>query len=424
MRGSGFDLDPTSLDTARPAAVALARLYQQAEQWRDLIDVLRRQAEWSYGSDRKTLLFRIGEIQQNLLVDSDAAIATYREILDSDAQEVRALDALEALHVAKEQWTDLNGILRRRVDLAQDSQTRRDLLWRIAEVIEVALRPRRGDYRLRSHPERARRRRSDDRCPGAPGQTAEQHSNLLDMLERRLPLTRDVSDRVTLRLKMAALLEGALRRNDAALESYREVLVDDAHNQVAREGLERMLDDDSLRLRAAEVLEPIYTLRNDTRALERVSELFATYLADVHERIGRLRKVAELRIALGEQKGALEALSRAVRLAVTEGELPDLLDLVEAHVEKYKTQRDEIELYREVADQILDTRVQERVLLQIAKRKRMRLAIAMSRGITRRVLDNTNDHLIALEALEKSTPRVAAGVAAGNLLATGEPGAA
>ena len=45
-----------------------------------------------------------------------------------------------------------------------------------------------------------------------------------------------------------------------------------------------MLDDDSLRLRAAEVLEPIYTLRNDTRALERVSELFATYLADVHER--------------------------------------------------------------------------------------------------------------------------------------------
>jgi hypothetical protein len=81
------------------------------------------------------------------------------------------------------------------------------------------------------------------------------------------------------------------------------VLVDDARSQVAREGLERMLDDDSLRLRAAEVLEPIYTLLGDTRALERLSELFATYLADVHERIVRLRKVAELRIALGEPKG-------------------------------------------------------------------------------------------------------------------------
>jgi tetratricopeptide (TPR) repeat protein len=397
-----LDLDPTSLDTARPAAVALARLYQQAEQWRDLIDVLRRQAEWSHGSDRKTLLFRIGEIQQNLLVDSDAAIATYREILDSDAQEVRALDALEALHVAKEQWTDLNGILRRRVDLAQDSQTRRDLLWRIAEVIEVKLSDR--DEAITAYGVILSERADDVPTIDALArlyEAAEQHSNLLDMLERRLPLTRDVSDRVTLRLKMAALLEGALRRNDAALESYREVLVDDAHNQVAREGLERMLDDDSLRLRAAEVLEPIYTLRNDTRALERVSELFATYLADVHERIGRLRKVAELRIALGEQKGALEALSRAVRLAVTEGELPDLLDLVEAHVEKYKTQRDEIELYREVADQILDTRVQERVLLQIAKEAYALGDRDVARDYYRRVLDNTNDHLIALEALEK-----------------------
>ena len=34
-------------------------------------------------------------------------------------------------------------------------------------------------------------------------EAAEQHSNLLDMLERRLPLTHEVADRVTLRLKMA-----------------------------------------------------------------------------------------------------------------------------------------------------------------------------------------------------------------------------
>ena len=397
-----LDLDPTSLDTARPAAVALSRLYQQAEQWRDLIDVLRRQAEWSQGDERKSLLFRIGEILQNLLSDSDAAIATYREILESDAQEVRALDALESLHVAKEQWTELNGILRRRVDLAGDSQTRRDLLWRIAEVIEVKLGDR--DEAITAYGVILSERAEDIPAIDALArlyEAAEQHSNLLDMLERRLPLTHEVADRVTLRLKMAGLLEGALRRNDAALEAYREVLIDDAHSQVAREGLERMLDDDSLRLRAAEVLEPIYALLGDTRALERLSELFATYLADVHERIVRLRKVAELRISLKEPKGALEALSRAVRLAVAEGELPELLDLVEAHVETYKAQRDLIELYREVCDQILDTRVQERVLLQIAKEAYTLGDRDVARDYYRRVLDNVSDHLMALEALEK-----------------------
>lgn len=90
-----------------------------------------------------------------------------------------------------------------------------------------------------------------------------------------------------------------------------------------------------------------------------------------------------------------------MRLAVAEGELPDLLDLVEAHVEQHKTQRDLIDLYREVCDQILDTRVQERVLLQIAKEAYAIGDRDVARDYYRRVLDNTNDHLTALEALEK-----------------------
>ena len=397
-----LDLDPTSLDTARPAAIALSRLYQQAEKWRELIEVLRRQADWAQGEERKSLLFRIGEIQQSILTDTDAAIATYREILDIDAQEVQALDALESLHVAKEQWTDLNGILRRRVDLAQDSQTRRDLLWRIAEVIEVKLCDR--DEAITAYGVILSERADDIPTIDALArlyESAEQHSNLLEMLERRLPLTSHVPDRVTLRLKMAALLEGALRRTDAALDAYREVLLEEPHNAVAREGLERMLDDDSLRLRAAEVLEPIYTLRGDTRSLEKISELFATYLVDVHERIARLKKVAELRVALAEPKGALDALARAVRLAVAETELSDLLDLVENHVEKYKAQRDLIDLFREVCDQILDSRVQERVLLQIAKVAYELSERDVARDYYRRVLDAVNDHLVALEALER-----------------------
>ena len=55
--------------------VALARLYHQAAQWSDLIDVLRRQAEWADPRERKEILFRVGLIQQDLLRDSAAAIA-------------------------------------------------------------------------------------------------------------------------------------------------------------------------------------------------------------------------------------------------------------------------------------------------------------------------------------------------------------
>ncbi|HEX6839861.1 MAG TPA: tetratricopeptide repeat protein, partial [Polyangia bacterium] len=112
-----LDLDPTNLHTARPAAAALARLYETAEDWRPLIDVLHRQAEWADKADeKKELLFRIGRIEEELLVDPAAAIGTYREILDDDARDLRALDALEKLHRAQGQWPELTDILKRRLE--------------------------------------------------------------------------------------------------------------------------------------------------------------------------------------------------------------------------------------------------------------------------------------------------------------------
>jgi tetratricopeptide (TPR) repeat protein len=397
-----LDLDPTSLDTAKPAAIALARLYQQSRRWSELIDVLRRQAEWAQGEERKALLFRVGGIQERLLSDRAAAIATYREILEGDATEVRALDALEALHVQGEQWSELIEILRRRVDLAQDGGARRDLLWRIAEVTEQKINDR--DEAITAYGVILDERADDLPTLDALArlyEAAEQHSNLLEMLERRLPLTEASDQRVRLRVRMAALLVGPLRRPDAALDQYREILAEEPGNHVARSGLEDMLDDDSLRLRAAEVLEPIYQRFSDTAALVRINELFATYLGDVHERIARLKKVAELRAELKEPQAALEALARASRLAVTESELPELLDLFEAHAHKHKAQRALVELYREISDQILDTSVQERVLLTIAKEAYELQDRDTARDYYRRVLDATPDHLVALEALER-----------------------
>ena len=110
-----------------------------------------------------------------------------------------------------------------------------------------------------------------------------------------------------------------LRRNDAALEAYREVLIDDARSSIAREGLERMLDDDNLRLRAAEVLEPS-TLHGDLRALgDWASCLRRTW--PMCRRIVRLRKVAELQLRSATAWCA-QTLARAVQLAIRRAELP------------------------------------------------------------------------------------------------------
>src|SRR5581483_7846786 len=100
-----------------PAAEALARLYEAQESWTDLIDVLRRQAEWAEEpAARKDFQRRIGLIQEDLLDDTAAAVATHREILDGDPEDREALDALERLHAARSEWAELIEVLRRRVE--------------------------------------------------------------------------------------------------------------------------------------------------------------------------------------------------------------------------------------------------------------------------------------------------------------------
>src|SRR5262249_42708832 len=108
-----FELDPSNLPTARPAAEALSRLYEAEEDWTSLIGVLRRQAEWAEpGEARKEVLRRIGVIQEELLEELAEAVATHREILDGDPADRQALDALERLHASRSEWAELIEILR------------------------------------------------------------------------------------------------------------------------------------------------------------------------------------------------------------------------------------------------------------------------------------------------------------------------
>ena len=86
------------------------------------------------------------------------------------------------------------------------------------------------------------------------------------MLERRLPLTSQV-ETASGCVRMAALLEGPAKRwPDAALTLPRDPGRRAAQRDRAQGPGGMFLDDDTLRLRAAEVLEPIHQLRSDPGA--------------------------------------------------------------------------------------------------------------------------------------------------------------
>ncbi|HEX2574271.1 MAG TPA: tetratricopeptide repeat protein [Polyangia bacterium] len=401
-----LDLDPTNLETARPAAQALERLYVGQKAWPELIDILRREAEWAEAAEaKKDYLRRVGEVQEELLRTPDAAIATHREILDLDAEDRDALDALERLHGLEGQWPELIGILQRRVALSNDARERRELRWRIARLTEEKLGASVGSDEiiaayaavLDEHPEDVPALETLARLYEA----AERPVDLLETLERRLVLENKKAGRVALLGRIAALLEGPLHRLEEALERYREVLADEPGNEAARQGIERMLADPDLRLRAAAVLEPFYETRGERAKLIGLHELWAEHAPELQERLQRLRRIAALQQQAGDLGASFQALARAARLAVAELELPVLLDSLERLSVKGGLRAELVGLYRDLGADILDAEIKESVYLTVATESRVLGDRATAREYFRRVLDAAPDHPRALDALEE-----------------------
>src|SRR5213078_603384 len=101
---------------------ALERLYQAAEAWRDLIDVLRRKLDHADDAVARGLLARIAEIHEVMLEEPEEAIAAHLEVLDREPGDRRALDELARLYREAARHADLLDVLERQAEL-DDSAT-------------------------------------------------------------------------------------------------------------------------------------------------------------------------------------------------------------------------------------------------------------------------------------------------------------
>lgn len=399
-----IDVDPQNRGQAIPAAEALERLYAEEEAWPQLIDILRRQAEWADTPERRVAcLVRAAGIQEGKLDDSAAAVATWREVLHEDPDSAEALDSLERLHYGRGEARELIDILNRRVALATAPADKRELLWRVAGLQEKDLAA--PPDAIIAYLE-VLDFLPDDRETLAElarlYRAGERWADLLDVNERRLGHADTARERAALRFELGELLSGKLRRPEEALERFRQILVEDAGNDAALTAVERFLGDDALKLRAAEILQPIYEGRGDHAKLVDLYELEAKAVDDPRERLARLRKVADIRERfLADPDGALDAHARAAREALAELELKDHL----ASLERLAVARDRIgdlvALYRELAPQILDGELQRRLYLDTADLARGKLGdLALAREYYRRVLDANQEDARALSALE------------------------
>ncbi|HWN70372.1 MAG TPA: tetratricopeptide repeat protein, partial [Haliangium sp.] len=421
-----LDLDPSNADTVRRASLALERLYQAEGSWRELIEILRRQADWAEDlGERKRLLARVARVCEEELEDTDAAIETWREVLTEDPEASEALNALERLYQSESRASELIEILRRRVELTGDENERKAHLARIAVLYELALEEPAeaitAYLEVLDHVpedretlvELARLYREQERYP-----------DLLDILERRLALAeaaaapaagakpgarpgakidaKSEQEAIALTCEIAELLEKHLSREGEALERYARVLERSPGHAQALPAVEALGRDPDLLLRAAEILRPIY---ERSAAWGRLAELLLRLTdatLDPRDQLRALREVARLREQhLDDAAGAFEVAVRALRAGLSEPELAELVHEVERLASELDRPGDLIEIYREIAPDVLDADLQRRLYLDIADLARaVHKDLEMARSFYQRVLDDQPEDRRAMSALE------------------------
>jgi tetratricopeptide (TPR) repeat protein len=113
-------------EPAHPQAVLLlSELYEQTSRDAELADLLRAQLDASRErgdiASELGLLVRLGEVQERRLDDVTAAQETYEQVLERDAANRGALEAIARMSEKRADWERAAGVLARLVDLSSDT---------------------------------------------------------------------------------------------------------------------------------------------------------------------------------------------------------------------------------------------------------------------------------------------------------------
>jgi tetratricopeptide (TPR) repeat protein len=249
-------------DVDLPAMDALERLYIRLERWEPLKDIYAKKADLAEDpSDKTQMLYVLGQVYDRELKDVGKAIETYQAILDLDADEMPAIQALDRLYGQAERWYDLLANLERQVELSDMAGEIVGLKYRIGQLWQLRL----GDqaraiesYReaLAMEPSHAETLaaldgmiRKKDGEPVAAARVLEpiyeasgEYAKLVEVLEVIIAHTEDPLARVDLLHRTTAIHEQQLDQPRDAFAALARALKDDNANELTLGHLERFAE--------------------------------------------------------------------------------------------------------------------------------------------------------------------------------------
>ncbi len=114
--------------------------YLRVEEWDHLLEVYTTKADVIVDLDEKKRIYaEVGSVYEAHKGDVPKAIDTYQRILEIDPGDLPALQALDRLYQATENWSELLSVLDRQTELVQEPEVSVELRYRMARLWEKQL---------------------------------------------------------------------------------------------------------------------------------------------------------------------------------------------------------------------------------------------------------------------------------------------
>src|SRR6185436_15266075 len=238
---------------------------------------------------------RSAQIEEEVLSDADASIATFQQVLAIDDVDLTAMDALERLYVRLARWEPLKDVYAKKADLAEDPNDKKRMLYVLAQVYDREL----GDVGKSIETYQAILDLDADELPAIQSLDrlygeAERWYDLLGNLERQVELAESTGEMVALKYRIGHLWQTRLGDVARAIESYREALELDPSHAETVGALDGLVHGKTEPVMAARVLEPIYEAGGEHAKLVDVLEVMVAAQDDPLTRVELLHRLTAL----------------------------------------------------------------------------------------------------------------------------------
>ncbi|MCK9522586.1 MAG: tetratricopeptide repeat protein, partial [Proteobacteria bacterium] len=320
-----FSLAPDRVD----ALEQLEAIAAIEDTWEQFVSVLEPGAAAAQDPvHARELWMKAARIYDAQLDNTEAAVRAYRAALHIDQRDAEAIAALEQIYSREEKWADLIDVLRIKVDVSSDATEKAQVYRQMAMIFKDMLE--KHDEAIASMKELLLLDPADLDALQSLDRLfthTEKWADLADNLQQQLSLEADVSNIISLKLRLAGLQEAYLSETSAAIDVYREVLDLDLENDAAISALEAMLDNAEVQQDVAEILEPIYRSLGQWEKLVAVYEIMIQLADDAGRRVELLHEISELYESAGDEpEKAFQALSKALRTDPTSERTRDDLE--------------------------------------------------------------------------------------------------